>query len=795
MFIASKGNKYRVYLKSISISLVFALLCSVFPSLSFAADRGAWAPNVNYAVNDTATYTGSTYKALQAHTSQVGWEPPTTPALWQLSSGGTPGDTQAPTAPGSLRSTGAATTSISLAWNASTDNVGVTGYDVFNGSSLAQTVTGTSATVGGLTPNTTYTFTVKAKDAAGNSSAASNAVSTATPQNPPGAANPIPGKIEAEAWTAMSGVQTEATTDTGGGTNVGWIETGDWMDYSVNVQSAGSYKVEYRVASMGTAGQIQLQSGATVLATTNLPNTGGWQNWTTVSAVVQLNGGTQTIRLYAAGGGFNVNWLNFAVNTGTARDAFSVIQAESFDAMLGVQTEATSDVGAGQNVGYIDNNDWLKFNSVNFGSGPKSVDARIASNTAGGTIEFRLDSTTGTLIGSVNVGSTGGWQTWATNNGAVSGASGIHDLYLVFKGSTTNGLMNLNWIQFKSTTTPPPPTSGYKKIAYVAGWANWSAIQLQANKLTHINYAFSNIVNGEVGYGNGSESNFATLRNLKSQYPHLKTLISVGGWGADGFSDAALTDASRTRFADSAVAFMKQNGFDGVDLDWEYPGQPGPGIKFRPEDKTNFTLMLRKLREKLNTAGQQDGKSYLMTIAAGASSAYVQNTEMSQVAQLCDFVNLMTYDFHGSWEARTGHHTNLYGYDNSTDAAVNLFMSQGVPANKLVIGMAFYGKYWNNVQNTSNGFNQPTGGGGGDLAYSDLAASYINKNGYTRYWDDTAKAPYLFNGSTFITYDDPASISAKTGYIKSKGLAGGMFWEYSQDNTGALLDSLHNGLQ
>jgi chitinase len=137
----------------------------------------------------------------------------------------------------------------------------------------------------------------------------------------------------------------------------------------------------------------------------------------------------------------------------------------------------------------------------------------------------------------------------------------------------------------------------------------------------------------------------------------------------------------------------------------------------------------------------------------------------------------------------------LYGYDNSTDAAVNLFIGQGVPANKLVIGMAFYGKYWNDVRNGNNGFNLPAGGGGGDFAYSDLVANYINKNGYTRYWDDTAKAPYLFNGSTFITYDDPASISAKTGYIKSKGLAGGMFWEYSPDNTGALLDSLHNGLQ
>jgi hypothetical protein len=123
--------------------------------------------------------------------------------------------------------------------------------------------------------------------------------------------SPIPGKIEAESWSAMNGVQTETTTDTGGGLNVGWIHVGDWMDYSVNVQTAGTYTVEYRVASNTATGQLQLRSGATTLATTNVPNTGGWQTWQTVTASVTLAAGQQTLRIYASGYDFNINWMNF----------------------------------------------------------------------------------------------------------------------------------------------------------------------------------------------------------------------------------------------------------------------------------------------------------------------------------------------------------------------------------------------------------------------------------------------------------------------------------------------------
>lgn len=126
----------------------------------------------------------------------------------------------------------------------------------------------------------------------------------------------VPGKVEAEFYSAMSGIQTEPTTDVGGGLDVGWIEAGDWMDYNVNVATTGTYTVEYRVAALTSPGWIQLQRNGATLATTAVPVTGGWQNWTTVTATVNLTAGAQTLRLFAGATGFNVNWINFILTGG-----------------------------------------------------------------------------------------------------------------------------------------------------------------------------------------------------------------------------------------------------------------------------------------------------------------------------------------------------------------------------------------------------------------------------------------------------------------------------------------------
>jgi hypothetical protein len=128
----------------------------------------------------------------------------------------------------------------------------------------------------------------------------------------PAPASPIPGTVQAENFTAMNGIQTQATTDAGGGSNVGYIDAGDWLDYKVNVQTAGTYNIQYRVASLNGGGSIQLRSDTTVLATTAVPSTGAWQTWVTVNATADLAAGEQTLRIAVPVGGYNLNWIGFS---------------------------------------------------------------------------------------------------------------------------------------------------------------------------------------------------------------------------------------------------------------------------------------------------------------------------------------------------------------------------------------------------------------------------------------------------------------------------------------------------
>ncbi|GIO32569.1 MULTISPECIES: glycosyl hydrolase family 18 protein [Paenibacillus] len=344
------------------------------------------------------------------------------------------------------------------------------------------------------------------------------------------------------------------------------------------------------------------------------------------------------------------------------------------------------------------------------------------------------------------------------------------------------------------------PPAGPKVIAYVPGWVAWSGAKpIDAGKLTHINYAFTHIQDNKIVpmEGQGDDANYAYLQSLKAQNPNLKILNSVGGWGADGFSDAVLTEESRETFASSIIDYMKRYDLDGIDLDWEYPTQSADGVmKARPEDKQNFTLMLKLLREKLDRLGAETGKYYELTIAAGAFQSYLNGVEIGEVVKYVDNINVMTFDFAGGWSGTTEHHTNLYGGNFSVDASIRLYLNSGVPAEKLVIAAAFYGHLWTDVENADNGgLGQKAKGSSDTPTYTDILANDTEENGYVRYWDDPAQAPYLFNGSTFISYDDPRSVAAKAKYVLDHGLAGVMFWEYSQDESGSLLAALSNGLK
>ena len=352
-------------------------------------------------------------------------------------------------------------------------------------------------------------------------------------------------------------------------------------------------------------------------------------------------------------------------------------------------------------------------------------------------------------------------------------------------------------------------SNDYKIIGYVAGWRDdWSTDKIDADKLTHINYAFADIEDGRVVSMNDNDAaNFQVLDSLKKDNPDLKILISVGGWTRSTFfSDAALTEESRKIFAESAIEFMLEFGIDGIDLDWEYPGLPGDGNVYRAADKQNFTKMLRVLRKKLDEQTIADGREnnpYLLTIATGASKSFLDNTEMHKAHQYLDFINVMTYDYHTGGSPVAGHHANLYPSTSqhftgsSADQSIQWHIDAGIPSEKLVLGVAFYGRYWTEVRPEENGLYQWTPGGErGYHTFDELNENYINKNNFTRHWDEEAKAPYLWNpeSRTFITYDDEQSLKHKSHYIRARGLGGAMFWEYSNNFGEELLNTLFNEL-
>ncbi len=355
----------------------------------------------------------------------------------------------------------------------------------------------------------------------------------------------------------------------------------------------------------------------------------------------------------------------------------------------------------------------------------------------------------------------------------------------------------------------PTISKEMKAVGYYTSWSAYSGFtpdKIDATKLTHINYAFANI-NKELKITLGDSyidpSNIKKLNGLKKVNPNLKILISVGGWSwSDKFSDVALTDKSRITFANSCVDFIKKYGFDGIDIDWEFPVSGGlPTNKYRKEDKQNFTLLLKTIREKINTQGKKDGKSYLLTIAGGAGSIGIDNVELWNIHRYLDFANIMTYDMHGTWDRYTDFNAPLYVNNDSLnyvkssiDTTVKSWINAGFPKDKIVIGIPFCGKQYNMVNIWNNGLYQ-TYKGGASISYADIASKYLNKQGFIRYYHSEAMVPWLYNGTTFISYEDEESIFNKANYIKSNGLGGAMIWELSNDPNKVLLDKLYKSLK
>ncbi len=378
-----------------------------------------------------------------------------------------------------------------------------------------------------------------------------------------------------------------------------------------------------------------------------------------------------------------------------------------------------------------------------------------------------------------------------------------------------------------------------------------------ADKLTVINYAFGNVAPDASGNvvckladewadyqrpTSAEESvdgqaitwpapilgNFQQLQALKQLYPNLKVNISIGGWTfSKWFSDAALTKASREHFVSSCIdLFIKGNipppgwggmggegaaagVFDGIDIDWEWPGSEGnAGNIIRPQDKQNYTRLLAEFRKQLHAYGKTTGKNYLLTAFLPASGAKIDaGFEVPDIFGFLNFGTVQGYDFHGTWESTTNHQSNLYTSPAdpsvprySDDQVVHEYLSRGAPPKEIVLGAPFYSRGWTGVPpGTTHGLYQSSTGAAPGTWEAGVDDYKVVKErlatGFTRYYDSAAGAAWLYDGTTFWTFDDPAIMSAKAAYVSGNGLGGIMFWELSGDTPdGELITAIANGL-
>ncbi|UTA46781.1 glycosyl hydrolase family 18 protein [Simiduia sp. 21SJ11W-1] len=312
--------------------------------------------------------------------------------------------------------------------------------------------------------------------------------------------------------------------------------------------------------------------------------------------------------------------------------------------------------------------------------------------------------------------------------------------------------------------------------------------------------------------------NFGQLIKLKQQHPHLKVLPSVGGWTlSDPFFHLATDATKRAVFVNSVADFLRTYTlFDGVDIDWEFPGGRGANANLGSQaDFEAYADLMRDLRAMLDDLEVELGKELELTSAIGTSPAMVAAANYGRAHQYMDYIFAMTYDYHGAWSGVLGHQTALNDYHYNTNdgfyaaSVLDSLLMQNVPASKIVLGAAMYGRGWTNITGAQPEW--PFGGQGnapvkgswedGVVDYKDIVQNYLGGsqgtgiNGFTYYYDADAEAPYLWNYSTgtLITYDNPRSVKAKAAFVKNNGLGGLFSWEIDGDN-GDIVDAMIEGL-
>lgn len=360
----------------------------------------------------------------------------------------------------------------------------------------------------------------------------------------------------------------------------------------------------------------------------------------------------------------------------------------------------------------------------------------------------------------------------------------------MYLGNSNNNAKN-NSKSKKVKNTPPRAeldSSGYKPIdvnycpnvnPIVVEYVFGNPQNLDTRLLDAAIYAFVEInSDGNLYVPNPTFLN--QLVNMKTQKPSLKVIAAIGGWGAEGFSDAALTPTSRYNFARNVNNLIKEYNLDGVDIDWEYPGVSAAGIKSRPNDRENFTLLLTAIRDVI-------GNDKWLSVAGTGDRAYINNSvEIQNIAPIIDYFNLMSYDFTAgeTGENARKHHANLFNSDlslpgYSVDSMVNNLEEAGMPPEKILLGVPFYGRL----------------GAITTKSYDELRRYYINKNGYEYKFDQQAKAPYLVKNNMFeMSYDNELSIFFKSQYVLKNCLGGIFAWTSIFDQANILANAMYEGI-
>ncbi|KAL2259843.1 hypothetical protein VTK26DRAFT_6333 [Humicola hyalothermophila] len=379
-------------------------------------------------------------------------------------------------------------------------------------------------------------------------------------------------------------------------------------------------------------------------------------------------------------------------------------------------------------------------------------------------------------------------------------------------------LLVLSFFTFLARASPLPANdtlvdrqaSGYKNIVYFTNWGiygrNYHPQQLPASQITHVLYSFANLrPSGEVylsdtwadldkhydgdtwdEVGNNVYGCVKQLFLLKKANRHLKVLLSIGGWTySTNFAAAASTESSRALFASSAVRLLADLGLDGLDIDWEYPADA--------TEATNFLLLLQAVRSALDAyaAAHAPGHHFLLSIAAPAGPQHFSHLlpNLPAMARTLDFLNLMAYDYAGSWSTTSGHQANLYPVSEattpfSTDAAITAYVGAGFPAGQITLGMPIYGRSFTGTA----GLGQPfTGLGQGSWEAGVWDYKVLPRAGAEVFFDEAAGATYSYDAASreLVTFDTTDMVRRKVDYLRGKGLGGSMFWEASADRTDA----------